>query len=86
MPVYSIKFSGILNKTKAFLNDCNDDSMHIALEIKNEGKIQTYIDLKPCVYHFIQQVWYLIINDQKLSEFSNYSHINTVKHVAHKIS
>ena len=56
MPVYSIKFSGILNKTKAFLNDCNDDSMHIALEIKNEGKIQTYIDLKPCVYHFIQQV------------------------------
>ena len=55
MPVYSIKFSGILNKTKAFLNDCND-SMHIALEIKNEGKIQTYIDLKPCVYHFI---WFI---------------------------
>ena len=51
MPVYSIKFSGILNKTKAFLNDCND-SMHIALEIKNEGKRHTYIDLKPCVYHF----------------------------------
>ena len=42
MPVYSIKFSGILNKTKAFLNDCND-RMHIALEIKNEGKIKTYV-------------------------------------------
>ena len=41
MPVYSIKFSGILNKTKAFLKDCND-SMHIALDIK---KIEKKTDL-----------------------------------------
>ena len=48
MPVYSIKFSGILNKTKAFLNDCND-SMHIALEIKNEGKKDLHRSETLCV-------------------------------------
>ena len=62
MPVYSIRFSGILNKTKAFLNDCND--MHIALEIKNLGKIQTYIDLKSCVYHLI---WFITSNKDCLA-------------------
>ena len=63
MPVYPIRFCGILYKTKAFLNDCNDD-MHIALEIKNEGKIQTYIDLKPCVYHLI---WFITSNQRLFS-------------------
>ena len=38
--------------------------MHIALEIKNLGKIQTYIDLKSCVYHLI---WFITSNKDCLA-------------------